>query len=166
MRSKPVFERGLWLILLLSFFTVLSTPAQAVQPAPDFKLPGVDGKPIELKHYRGKLVVLNFWVTWCPPCRKEIPDLADFYTRYGDKAVVLGVAMDDPDEVKEFVRIFDVNYPVVIGDNNVANQYGRVRVLPTTFFIDRKGQIVGQQAGIVTPAQLEQFVRKGTAATR
>lgn len=164
--SSPTRARWSWRRWgLAGAFLAFAGAAQA-QQAPDFKLPSVGGKQLQLSDYRGKPVILNFWATWCPPCRKEIPDLTAFQTKYGNKAVVIGVALDDPGEVNQFVRMFDVNYPVVYGNEAVSRRYGKVRGLPTTFFIDAKGNIAGYHIGMITPAQLEQFVQKGTVTSQ
>ena len=154
-RFQRVFA---WVFL----FGVVLPAMAAPRPAPDFKLSGMDGKPVELKAYRGKLVILNFWATWCPPCLQEVPDLVDFYQQHGEDAVVIGLAVDDDaKEIKEFIRVMDVTYPVAISTDAINKKYGGILSLPITFFIDRKGRIVTQQVGIVTRKQLEQFVSTG-----
>lgn len=160
MTSKRLFRN--YAVIFSLLVSGLASPARAAVPAPDFTLPGVDGKPVALRAYRGKRVVLNFWATWCPPCREEIPDLAAFYRRYGDRVAVIGVTRDDPRTVARFVRRFGVNYPVALADFKTLLQYGGVRVVPTTFFIDRKGQVVAMQEGRITAQELEEFVHNGT----
>lgn len=138
------------------------------KPAPDFTLTDLNGKPVKLSDYRGKAVLLNFWATWCPPCKAEMPWFVDLQKRYADQGLqVLGVSMDDggPDEVVKFTREIGVNYPVVMGKEDVANMYGSVEFLPTTFFIDRNGKIVDRVFGIVERKEIEERVQKALAST-
>lgn len=107
--------------------------------APDFDLERVDGELISLSDYKGKVIILNFWATWCMPCRQEIPSLVKLQKKYQNDVVVLGISMDTngPDVVPDFVDRFGINYPVLYGDGRVANRYGGVTGIPTTFVIDR-----------------------------
>lgn len=113
--------------------------------APDFQLKTLQGKTINLGDYRGKAVLLNFWATWCVPCKAEMPSLVDFQKRYGPKGlVVLGIAMDSSiDPVKEFTEKLKINFPILLGNQALADKY-YVKALPVSIFIDRNGRITDQ----------------------
>src|SRR5262249_54959703 len=106
--------------------------------APDFELVSLDGRKVTLSDFRGKAVVLNFWATWCVPCKTEMPWFVDFQKQYGsDGLAIVGVAMDDsdPQKIAQFASELGVNYPVLLGTNKVSEEYGDVEYLPTTFYI-------------------------------
>ena len=131
--------------------------------APDFELASLDGKKVKLSDYRGKAVVLNFWATWCPPCKVEMPWFVDLQKQYGDEGLtVLGVAMDDsdPQKIAQFASEMGVNYQVLLGTDKVSEQYGNVDFLPTTFYIDRKGRIVGKAAGLLSRSEIENDAKR------
>jgi peroxiredoxin len=134
-------------------------PAQDEKPmAPDFALKGLDGKTVKLSDFKGKVVILDFWATWCPPCKAEIPGFIDLYKTYKDKGlVVIGAALDEEKKVRDFVKKYGVNYPVVLGDQETAQAYGGIRGIPTTFIIDRTGHIAGQHVGY---REMEVFVKE------
>jgi thiol-disulfide isomerase/thioredoxin len=126
-------------------------------PAPDFNLPNLTDQTVKLSQYRGKIVVLNFWATWCGPCRMEIPDFIDAQKIYRDKGVeFIGIAIDEEGKeiVKPFADKLGMNYLVLIGDEKTVNNYGGISAIPTTFFIDRDGQIQGQAQGALRRADL------------
>ena len=132
-------------------------------PAPDFALPSLDGTRVKLSDYRGKAVLLNFWATWCPPCKVEMPWFADLQKQYGkDGLVVLGVAMDDsePSKIAQFASEMGVNYPVLLGTDQVSDDYGNVEYLPTSFFIGRNGVIVDKITGLMDRKDIEDAVKK------
>ena len=132
-------------------------------PAPDFELATLDGQRVKLSDFRGQAVLLNFWATWCPPCKIEMPWFVDLQKQYGkDGLVVLGVAMDDTESVKiaQFAHEMGVNYPVLLGTDQVSDDYGDVRSLPTTFYIDRNGNIVSKSVGLLDRAEIEDDVKK------
>jgi peroxiredoxin len=121
------------------------------QSAPDFSLTDADGATVRLSAYKGKVVLLNFWATWCHGCRTEIPWLIEFEDRYKDRGlVVIGVSMDDAGwkAVKPYLNEKKVNYPVVIGNDDIAKPYG-LTSMPMTFLIDRKGKVVATSVGVV-----------------
>jgi len=119
--------------------------------APEFALKDADGKTVHLADYKGKVVLLDFWATWCPPCKLEIPWFIDMQRKNKDKGFeVLGVAMDDNgwEDVKPFLAQMKVNYRVVIGDDATTQKYGGVDSLPTTFLIDKQGKIAAIHIGL------------------
>ena len=131
--------------------------------APDFTLPDLDGKPFSLSSTAGKVVLIDFWATWCPPCRMGVPELQELYDRYKAKGlVIVGVSLDQGGaaDVKPFVKQNGVTYPVVVGDQRVANLYGGIRGIPTMFVVDRQGNIVKKYVGYQSKAVLEAAVKE------
>ena len=136
--------------------------------APDFELPTLDGRKVKLSDFRGQAVLLNFWATWCSPCRIEMPWFVDVQKQYGkDGLVVLGVAMEDTASAKiaEFAHEMGVNYPVLLGTDKVSDDYGDVRSLPTTFYIDRNGMIVAKAVGLLGREEVESDVKKALSSS-
>ncbi|MFB3915865.1 MAG: peroxiredoxin family protein [Terriglobales bacterium] len=130
--------------------------------APEFELKDLDGNTVRLSDYRGKAVLLNFWATWCPPCKEEMPWFVDLQKEYGPQGLeVLGVAMDDAgrDTIANFIQSMSVNYKILLGTENVADAYGGVQALPTTFCIGRDGKIVSRVFGLVTHREIEENVK-------
>ena len=129
--------------------------------APDFSLPQLNGQSLRLSAYRGKVVLLDFWATWCTPCREETPHLVEMQNKYRDQGLqVIGVSMDDsPDPVREFYRQFHMNYPVVMGNADIGERYGGVLGLPIAFIIDRSGRVYAKHIGATEASVLEQDVR-------
>ena len=137
--------------------------------APDFDLPTLDGSRLKLSDFRGKAVLLNFWATWCAPCKIEMPWFVDLQKQYGkDGLVVLGIAMDDtaPPKIADFAHEMGVNYPVLLGTDQISDDYGNVQYLPTTFYINRDGVIVDKAAGLFSRADIENDIKKILASSR
>ena len=135
------------------------------QQAPDFELKALDGRTIRLSDYRGKAVVLNFWATYCGPCKIEMPWFDELQKQYADQGlVVIGAAMDDSqDDVKKFVQEIDVHYTIVMGREAVADAYGGVQFLPGTFYIDRNGKIVERVFGLAGHGDIEENIKRSLA---
>ncbi|HYG98180.1 MAG TPA: TlpA disulfide reductase family protein [Terriglobales bacterium] len=135
--------------------------------APEFALQDVEtGKTVRLSEFKGKAVLLNFWATWCPPCKVEIPWFVDLQKQYGpDGLVVIGVAMDDAErqEIAAFTRSMGVNYPILLGTNAISDTYGGVERLPTTFFIGRDGKITERVFGATSHGHVEEKVKAALA---
>ena len=129
--------------------------------APDFKMDDLDGKPLSLAASRGKVILLNFWATWCGPCRAEIPDLIELQKKYGDTLQIIGLDVDDDDvaEVKKFVEKNGINYPVGMATNEIRIQYGGVAALPTSFVLDKEGRVVQKHEGLRNPLLYEYEIR-------
>ena len=130
--------------------------------APDFTLKTIDGKDVKLSDLRGKAVLLNFWATWCGPCKIEIPWFMELEKQYASQGlVVIGVAMDDnaKDVVPKFAQDMKIDYPVLLGTDQVADQYGGVEGLPTTFYIGRDGKIVKRIAGLTSHSDIEESIK-------
>jgi thiol-disulfide isomerase/thioredoxin len=112
--------------------------------APDFTLNDLHGNPVTLSEFKGKVVIIDFWATWCPPCRKGIPDFVEMQNEYGnDNFIVLGINMDQGDlsVVTKFAEEYDINYPVLYFTPEVAMAYGGIRSIPTTFIVDKEGYV-------------------------
>jgi thiol-disulfide isomerase/thioredoxin len=132
-------------------------------PAPDFTLQSLDGKNVRLSDLRGKAVLLNFWATWCGPCKIETPWLVELQNQYGSQGLqVVGVAMDDSgkDEIAKFAKDMGMNYPVLIGKEDVGDAYGGVPALPESFFIGRDGKIVDKIIGLRGRSDIEDSIKK------
>ena len=131
--------------------------------APDFSLESLDGPTMRLSDLRGKAVLLNFWATWCGPCKIEMPWFVDFQKQYGSQGLqIVGVAMDDAsrEDIGKFAKDMGVNYPILIGKEAVGDQYGGVPALPETFLIGRDGKIVDKIIGLRGKAEIEDSIKK------
>ena len=132
-------------------------------PAPDFSLQALDGKTTRLSDFRGKAVLLNFWATWCGPCKIEMPWFVDLQKEYGSQGLqIVGVAMDDAskEDIAKFAKDMGVNYPILIGKEAVGDEYGGVPALPESFLIARDGRIVDRIIGLRGKAEIEDAVKK------
>jgi thiol-disulfide isomerase/thioredoxin len=120
------------------------------------------GQTVELKKLQGKAVVVNFWATWCGPCRAEIPGMAEIYGKYKNKGVeIVGVSLDDRgwSVVNPFVQKLGIPYPVVLGNDEVVQAYGGIDAIPTTFFVDKKGTVVKKHVGYMSKDDFEKILR-------
>jgi thiol-disulfide isomerase/thioredoxin len=143
------------------------TAGQAVgRQAPDFVLEDLQGKKVKLSDFRGKAVLLNFWATWCGPCKVEMPWFVELQKQYGPQGLeIVGVALDDSgrDVISKFAKEMGVNYIILQGQDAVGDAYGAMG-LPTSYFIDRNGNIVGSGAGLLERSEIESDIKKALAA--
>src|SRR5215470_6566713 len=135
--------------------------ARNPDPAPDFKLDTLEGKPVNLAEYRNKVILLNFWATWCGPCRAEIPDLVGLQNKYKDQLQIIGLVVDDDDReaIRKFVEKFRINYPVATATDELRNDYGGIPALPTSFVLDAEGRVVQKHEGLRDPVLYEVEIR-------
>jgi cytochrome c biogenesis protein CcmG/thiol:disulfide interchange protein DsbE len=129
--------------------------------APDFSVNDLSGQTLALSRYRGQVVLLNFWATWCTPCRSEIPRFVDLQNKYGRQGLqILGISLDDdPRPVPGFYQQSKMNYPVAIGDAKLAEQYGGVLGLPVSFVIGRDGRIYAKHVGETDISLIEREIK-------
>ncbi len=132
--------------------------------APEFSLKSVpDGKTVSLSSLRGKAVVVNFWATWCGPCKIEMPWLVDLQKKYGDKGLqIVGITKEDYDEatIAKYTKKMGVNYTVLVGNQQVVDLYGGVGGLPTSFFVNRSGKVVHEIVGLDSESKFEDAIKK------
>lgn len=176
-RSPSLWPRGFlegrvfraWLVGLTLGFAAAAASGQ--QPtirfvrnpdlAPEFKLTTLDGKPLSLADYKSKVVLLNFWATWCGPCRAEIPDLVQLQNKYKDQLQVIGLVVDDDDQeaIRKFVGEYGINYPVAMGTDQLRLEYGGIPALPSSFLLDAEGRVVQKHEGLRDPVLYEVEIR-------
>jgi thiol-disulfide isomerase/thioredoxin len=157
---------------LAASFVFLSAPRASAQlpvirfvrdpdVAPDFKAKDLDGREIGLEAYQGKVILLNFWASWCGPCRAEIPGLIELQNKYKDRLQIIGMVVDDDDEqeIREVVKSESVNYPVAFTTPQVRMDYGGIAALPTVFVINAEGRVVQKHVGLYNPELYETEVR-------
>ena len=130
-------------------------------PAPDFKLTSLDGKQLALAAFQGKVVFLNFWATWCGPCRAEVPDLVALQEKYKDHLQIIGLNVDDDDtaEIQKYVDETGIDFPVAMAPDDLRIQYGGIPALPTTFVLDTEGRVVQKHVGYLDPELYETEIR-------
>ena len=136
-------------------------PAKERKPAPELGLEDNDGKKADLRDYRGKVVVLDFWATWCHGCKEEIPWFAELQRKYGDNGLnIVGISLDEDGwrVVKPFIKAAAVPYRIVLGNDSIAKTYG-ISNMPDTFLIDRDGRIAATYVGIVNRDNLDRNIR-------
>ena len=166
--KRPIFFIMFFLVSGIAIFLFAKPKAEDMkhaefsdqQAAPDFVLKDVYGKEVRLSDFRGKIVVLNFWATWCGPCRKEMPDFIELQKEYGNDGLqFIGIALDQEgaDKVRPFVERNKISYPILIGNNEIADKYGGMNAIPVTFLIDRKGMIRNHYIGMRQKSDLEEM---------
>ena len=130
-------------------------------PAPAFSMTGIDGRTVSSADWPGKVVLVNFWATWCGPCREEIPALVDLQERYRGRLLVVGLSVDEgpPAAVKQFALDHHVSYPVAIADDKLQDAYGGISTVPSTWVVRPDGGVVQEHRGMLDPNVTEQEVR-------
>jgi cytochrome c biogenesis protein CcmG/thiol:disulfide interchange protein DsbE len=149
-------------ILIMLFLSTTNFSNNDNKKAPDFSLKTLEGKTVKLSDYKGKIVIIDFWATWCPPCRKGIPDLIDLQKSYSKDLVVIGISLDQErtlKDLKPFIENYGINYPVVLGDQKVVLDYGGINAIPTSFIVDQKGYIVDSHVGLVPKKVYEDKIK-------
>lgn len=133
------------------------------QSAPAWTLKDPDGNEVSFSQFKGKLVVVDFWATWCGPCVEEIPGYVELQKKYGkDGLVIVGISLDraGPAKVKKFMQEHGMNYPVVMGNAEISESFGGIQAIPTTFLISRDGRIVHRKTGSWSHDKYEQLVKR------
>lgn len=152
--------------LVVAFVMVLCVSGFALaqqSKAPNFKATASDGSTVELQKLKGKVVVVNYWATWCPPCRQEIPGFIDVYKKYKGKGLeIVGVSLDQNgwEVVKPYMAKTKINYPIVLPDDVLSSAYGKIDAIPTTFFVDKNGNIVDTHVGYMDKAAFEKKIKE------
>lgn len=131
--------------------------------APNFSLPDLQGNTLKFSDFKGKVILVDFWATWCGPCKLEVPHLVDLYEQYNAQGFeIIGIALDNSgaEVVEPFTREYNVTYPVVLGNREVAIAFGGLTAIPTAFLVDKSGNIVGKYVGYQEKAVLEEAIKK------
>ncbi len=136
--------------------------------APQFTLRNTEGRKVSLEDYKGKAVLINFWATWCAPCKLEMPWFVELHKQYAPEGFeILGVSEDEPrdrPEIGKFAQKIGVNYPILLGDDAASKAYGGVEFLPTSYYVGRNGKVIEETAGLVSRDEIEANIKKSLAA--
>lgn len=146
-------------LALLAFAPLAAT----ARPAPSFSVKTLEGKPLRLAELRNKPVIVDFWATWCGPCRASMPHLSSMQTRYEKQGLtVIGMSVDDggPQRVRKFANQLGVKFTLAMANDEILDAYGPIRSIPTTFFINRKGDIIRRVVGYIDGETMEDYVKE------
>ncbi len=157
-------KRAFAVLTMIAVVALLTgfAPQTETKKAPNFSLKTSTGQTIELSKLKGKTVVVNFWATWCGPCRAEIPGFVDVYSKYKSKGLeIVGISLDQGgwNDVGPFVKNMNITYPVVLGNDQIAQAYGNIDAIPTTFIVDKKGHIVSRHVGYMDKESFEKTIK-------
>ena len=159
----PILNKFLIVLILAAIF-VASSRAWAIEigeKAPEFALTDLNGRSVSLSQFQGKVVILDFFASWCPPCRQEVPDFIELQKTYGPRGFsMVGISLVNKQDAKDFVSKMGINYPVLIDDNKVSMIYGPVRSIPTTFVIDRDSRIAKVYIGYTSKDIFENDIKQ------
>jgi len=159
-----LFSQGYFIDKAADVNRELSAPLPGYR-APDFTLLDLNGNEVALRSFRGRPVLVNFWATWCPPCRKEMPDLQAFHEKYGDKVALIGINWgEDKNEVEDFLKKFGITYPNLLDANGKIFALYRLTGLPSSFWIDEEGIIRGVWLGAMKTQDIIAGFQKTTRA--
>lgn len=172
-KHRSYLYTGLFIVAVLFFFIINNTngePEEGPYPPNYNRVNSAD--MVNLSDFKGKVVILDFWATWCPPCRKGIPDLVELKNEFKNEDFeIIGISLDTftkggatKDDVIPFMKDYGINYPIVVGNPQIAQQYGGVRSIPTSFVIDKEGYIVSYYQGLISKAQYLKDIKKIMAA--
>jgi peroxiredoxin len=128
--------------------------------APDFELENLQGNTVKLSDFRGKKVILNFWATWCPPCKEEMPDMEEFYKKAGEDVIILAVNIDPQYNVSKFIKEVGITFPVLLDKKDTVNNMYQVITIPTTYFIDEKGIIRKKYLSAMNKEIILEYLKK------
>jgi len=161
MKSIRFLSTALALSLLLTALVLRATDDFSPIPAPAWQLKDVNGRDVSFDQFKEKVVVFDFWATWCAPCRSEIPSYVALQKKYAKAGlVIVGVSLDreGPEVVKKFMIDQKINYPIVLGDEKIVDAFGGVEAIPTTFIIDRHGIVRYRKVGAMPAGEFEAVV--------
>jgi len=165
MHSRPMKNALIPLVALLALSLAPATLVRASSvkpsPAPEWKLKDVDGKVVSSDQFKGKVVVVDFWATWCPPCRTEIPGYIKLQKKYADQGlVIVGISVDTdgPEVVRKYMKEVGINYTIVMADDQIQDLFAPIQGYPTTFIIDRDGKIRNRKLGREPTEQYEKEI--------
>lgn len=154
--------RAAGFVVVIAVLAAQLVRGQENVPAPNFSLKNASGQAVELAKLHGKVVVVNFWATWCGPCRAEIPGMIEVYQKYRGKGLeIVGISVDRDGwpAINQFVKKLNITYPVVLGNGDVVDAYGGIDAIPTTFFVDRNGRVLQRHVGYMSKDEFEKAVK-------
>ncbi|NQV30512.1 MAG: TlpA family protein disulfide reductase [Candidatus Marinimicrobia bacterium] len=149
MKINKIIASSAAILFVIFGLLMIGTTSVEAQEAPNFTLTDLNGEKVSLSDFKGKVIIVDFWATWCGPCKMEIPSFIQLQEKYQDDVVILGISLDQggPKTVVPFAKKMNINYPIVYGDGSVVQAYGGVRGIPTTFVIDRDFNIQRKYVG-------------------
>ncbi len=161
MKKNKIIASSVAILFVIFGIFMIGTTSVSAQEAPDFTLTDLNGQKVSLSDFKGKVIIVDFWATWCGPCKMEIPSFIKLQEDYKDEVVVLGVSLDQggPRVVIPFARKMNINYPIVYGDGNVVQAYGGIRGIPTTFVIDKEFNIQRKYVGYTDHKVFEKDIK-------